>query len=135
MKVGEYRIIKIENNVRLKQLMGIETDDFIYALFKNSCIELRTKAQYELLLRGLDNKIKTSNEVEKYKKYRAYVMGYSRVLKLYENYSVHFGFDIINRYNLKDGAIIEKCSDCIKLWNLDIFRIKQNEDNNKKYRR
>ena len=138
MKVGEYKIIKIRGNLRIKQLMGVEFEQFVYALFKNNCIELRTKEQYELLLKRLDKKIQTSNdnsEVEKYKKYRTYVMGYSRILELYENHGVYFGVDIINRYNLKDGSIIEKCSDCIKIWNPNIFKVKQNEDSRKRYRR
>lgn len=138
MKIGEYKTLKISSSLRLKELMGIDTESFVYALFKKNCIELRTKEQYEFLLRWLDNKIKScidSSEIAKYKKYKANVIGYSKFLELYENYSVYFGYHIINHYNLRDGAIIEKCSDCIKIWNSSLFKIKHAEDNNKKYRR
>ena len=138
MENGEYKIVKIRDNLKVKQLMGIVDDNFIYVLFKNNCIELRTKEQHELLLNILDEKIRIgidADEVEKYKKYKTYVIGYSRTFELYKNRSIYFGVDIINRYNLRNGAIVEKCSDCIRLWNSSLFKIKQDEDCHKKHRR
>lgn len=138
MKVGEFKEIKIRDSLKVKQLMGLDIGDYVYALFKNNCIELRTKQQYDVLLGMLERKIDTSIEFsdkEKYKKYRTYVMGYSKTLAFNENHSIYFGVDVFNRYNFRDGAIVEKCSDCIRLWNPSIFRIKQDDSGIKRGRR
>lgn len=138
MEVGEFKEIKIRDSLKVKQLMGLDIGDYVYALFKNNCIKLRTKQQYDVLLGMLERKIETSIEFsdkEKYKKYRTYVMDYSKTLAFNENHSIYFGVDVFNRYNFRDGAIVVKCSDCLRLWNPSIFRIKQDDSAVKRGRR
>lgn len=139
MKVGEYTEINFNSRyIYLASFVEINEGDIVYVLFKNDCVELRTKEQYDSLILKLDRLIDNTRDIDKKEQYntlRSNIRRYSRIYDVYQKKRIFFGPDFVRRYSISDSIIVEQGSDCLKLWNPNMFRIRQDNSAVKRARR
>lgn len=139
MEVGENTEINFNSRyIYLASFVKINEGDIVYVLFKNDCVELRTKEQYDSLILKLDRLIDKTTDLSKKMQYtnlRSSIRMNSKKFDVYQKKRIFFGPDFVRRYSISDSIIVEQGSDCLKLWNPSIFRIKQDDSAVKRGRR
>lgn len=139
MKVGEYTEINFNSRyIYLASFVEINEGDIVYVLFKNDCVELRTKEQYDSLILKLDRLIDKTTDLSKKMQYtnlRSSVRMNLKKFDVYQKKRIFFGPDFVRRYSISDSIIVEQGSDCLRLWNPNMFRIRQDNSGIKRGRR
>ena len=139
MKVGEYTEVNFNSRyIYLASLLEINEGDSIYALFKNDCVELRTKEQYDSLISKLDgliDKTKDLNKKIKYDNLRTSIRINSKIYVVFQKKRIFFEPEFVRRYSIGSGITIEQGNECLKLWNPNMFRIKRDDSVFKRGRR
>lgn len=129
METIEFKEHSLSRNcIYLKSIINIETDDILYVLSTKNYIEIRTRSQQEALLNKIIRLIQSNigdEEKNKYEKLEYKVRNYSKPVKVTSKGSINLGSSVAGYYGLSsDGkVIIEKCNDCIRLWNPNMFNI------------
>ena len=70
-----------------------------------------------------------------YTNLRSSVRMNSKKFDVYQKKRIFFGPDFVRRYSVSDSIIVEQGSDCLKLWNSNMFRIRQDDSGIKRGRR
>ena len=113
---------------KLKNFIDVLPNDEVYMLLKTNCIEIRTKKQHEVLLKKI-SKLNSLTGDDKYKRLYANIFTYSVSLTVNAIGEIRLGKSVVVNRGFDKNIIVEKCDDCIKIWNPRMFKKELDEYN------
>ena len=127
MVIGEYGEYSIGNNgvIYFKNIFDGPLEKGLYLLECKNCIQIRTEAQYRILMDTLKARAQKNGLEEDIKIYNSVIYN-SKFLPFSKRGRISLGAELVNARRLYGTDIVERCESCVRIWSPEMFEYMKN---------